>query len=315
MSTPPDHTTRTGAAGARTFALGETGGEPAGVRRHAPARRSRAAGPAAPRRGAGGAPGRHRRVLRSRDQRGVDRRGVVALPGRAGDRDQGPDPPTDRWGQQGNPGRLREAVEGSLRRLRLERIDLYQLARIDPTVPAADQFGVLAELRTGQDPPRGALRGRGRAGRGGAQARAGGLGAEPLQPRRPGLGAVVDHCEREGIAFLPWFPLGAGRLAEAGGALGRWRGATRPRRPRSPWPGCCGAPRSWCPSPAPPRWHTWRRTWPPRRCGSPTTRSGCWARCEQADAAVGRRTDGEPRHSRSGSDELRHLVASGRRDG
>jgi aryl-alcohol dehydrogenase-like predicted oxidoreductase len=55
--------------------------------------------------------------------------------------------------------------------------------------------------------------------------------------------AVLDHCEREGIAFLAWFPLGAGRLAEA--AEGRWwrsRGATTPRRPRSPWPGCCGAP-------------------------------------------------------------------------
>jgi pyridoxine 4-dehydrogenase len=56
--------------------------------------------------------------------------------------------PPDRWGQPGHPGRLREAVEGSLRRLRQDRIDLYQLARIDPTVPAADQFGVLAELRT-----------------------------------------------------------------------------------------------------------------------------------------------------------------------
>ena len=55
--------------------------------------------------------------------------------------------PPDRWGQAGHPGRFREAVEGSLRRLRLDRIDLYQLARINPTAPAADQFGVLAELR------------------------------------------------------------------------------------------------------------------------------------------------------------------------
>jgi pyridoxine 4-dehydrogenase len=128
--------------------------------------------------------------------------------------------PPNRWGQQGNPGRLREAVEGSLRRLRLERIDLYQLARIDPTVPAADQFGVLAELRE-----QGKVRHVGLSEVGVDQVQA----ARKLVPvasvqNRYSLAdrawePVVDHCGAEGIAFLPWFPLGAGRLAEAGGTL------------------------------------------------------------------------------------------------
>ena len=128
--------------------------------------------------------------------------------------------PPNRWGQQGSPGRLREAVEGSLRRLRLERIDLYQLARIDPTVPATDQFGVLAELRE-----QGKVRHVGLSEVGVDQVQA----ARKLVPvasvqNRYSLAdrawePVVDHCEREGIAFLPWFPLGAGRLAEAGGTL------------------------------------------------------------------------------------------------
>jgi pyridoxine 4-dehydrogenase len=128
--------------------------------------------------------------------------------------------PPDRWGQPGHPGRLREAVEGSLRRLRLERIDLYQLARIDPTVPATDQFGVLAELRE-----QGKVRHVGLSEVGVDQVQA----ARKIVPvasvqNRYSLAdrawePVVDHCQREGIAFLPWFPLGAGRLAEAGGAL------------------------------------------------------------------------------------------------
>jgi pyridoxine 4-dehydrogenase len=130
--------------------------------------------------------------------------------------------PPVRWGQPGSPGRLRQAVEGSLRRLRLERIDLYQLARIDPTVPAADQFGVLAELRE-----QGKIRDVGL-----SEVRVDQLeAARRIVPvasvqNRYSLAdrawePVVDHCEREGIAFLPWFPLGAGRLAETGGALGK----------------------------------------------------------------------------------------------
>jgi pyridoxine 4-dehydrogenase len=128
--------------------------------------------------------------------------------------------PPDRWGEQGRPGRLREAVEGSLRRLRLEQIDLYQLARIDPTVPAAEQFGVLAELRA-----QGKIRHVGLSEVGVDQVEA----ARAVVPvasvqNRYSLAdrawePVVDHCEDKGIAFLPWFPLGAGRLTQPGGAL------------------------------------------------------------------------------------------------
>jgi pyridoxine 4-dehydrogenase len=128
--------------------------------------------------------------------------------------------PPDRWGRQGHPGRLREAVEGSLRRLRLERIELYQLARIDPSVPAEEQFGVLAELRQ-----QGKVRHVGLSEVRVDQVQA----AREIVPvasvqDRYSLAdrawePVVDHCQREGIAFLPWSPLGAGRLAETGGAL------------------------------------------------------------------------------------------------
>src|SRR3954454_10348985 len=56
-------------------------------------------------------------------------------------------PGPDQWTPNGRPGHLRRAVEGSLRRLRVERIDLYQLHRIDPGVPADEQLGTLAELQ------------------------------------------------------------------------------------------------------------------------------------------------------------------------
>jgi pyridoxine 4-dehydrogenase len=138
--------------------------------------------------------------------------------------------PPDRWGQPGHPERLREAVEGSLRRLRQERIDLYQLARIDPTIPAADQFGVLAELRE-----QGKIRHVGL-----SEVRVDQLqAAREVVPvasvqNRYSLAdrawePVLDYCQGAGIAFLAWFPLGAGRLVEAGGVLGavaRRHGAT-----------------------------------------------------------------------------------------
>jgi pyridoxine 4-dehydrogenase len=111
-------------------------------------------------------------------------------------------------------------VEGSLRRLRLERIDLYQLARIDPTVPAEDQFGVLAELRE-----QGKIRHVGLSEVRVDQVQA----ARRIVPvasvqNRYSLAdrawePVLNHCESEGVAFLPWFPLGAGRLVKPGGAL------------------------------------------------------------------------------------------------
>src|ERR1700734_465545 len=56
-------------------------------------------------------------------------------------------PGPDKWVENGSPEHLRSACEGSLRRLRLDRIDLYQLHRIDPKVPAEDQLGTLKELQ------------------------------------------------------------------------------------------------------------------------------------------------------------------------
>src|SRR3954447_5268186 len=56
-------------------------------------------------------------------------------------------PAPGRWDENGHPDRLREEVDGSLRRLRLDRIDLWQLHRIDPAVPAEDQFGAIAEMQ------------------------------------------------------------------------------------------------------------------------------------------------------------------------
>src|SRR6202030_4036816 len=56
-------------------------------------------------------------------------------------------PGPDKWVENGKPEHLRSALEGSLRRLRLERIDLYQLHRIDPKVPAEDQLGTLKDLQ------------------------------------------------------------------------------------------------------------------------------------------------------------------------
>ncbi len=138
-------------------------------------------------------------------------------------------PGPDRWVPNGRPERLRRALEGSLRRLRLERIDLWQLHRIDPAVPADEQFAALREFRRA-----GLVRHVGLSE----------VAVEEVERARRIVPIasvqnrynvtdrqwerVVDHCEREGIAFIPWFPLSAGRL-EAGGVLeevARRRGAS-----------------------------------------------------------------------------------------
>jgi pyridoxine 4-dehydrogenase len=118
------------------------------------------------------------------------------------------------------PEDLRDAVEGSLRRLRVDRIELYQLARIDPKVPAEDQVGALADLRE-----QGKIRHVGL-----SEVRVDEVeAARAIVPiasvqNRYSLADrrwedVLDYCQREGVGFIPWFPLGAGSLAEAGGAL------------------------------------------------------------------------------------------------
>jgi pyridoxine 4-dehydrogenase len=124
------------------------------------------------------------------------------------------------WRRDGRPEALREALEGSLSRLRLDRIDVYQLHSVDPTVPLEDQVGTLAELqRVGK------IRHIGLSNvdtRQLAQAR------EVVEvvsvQNRYNVGDrhsenVLEACEREGLAFLPWFPLAVGELAHATGRL------------------------------------------------------------------------------------------------
>lgn len=118
-------------------------------------------------------------------------------------------PGPDIWEADGRPEHLREALEGSLRRLRLERIDLYQFHRPDPKVPFAESIGALAELqRAGKirhigvsNVDVGQL----------AQARAI-VPVVSVQNRYNyedrSAEDVLEACERDGIAFLPWAPVG-----------------------------------------------------------------------------------------------------------
>ena len=134
-------------------------------------------------------------------------------------------PGPDQWTPDGRPEHLSAALDGSLRRLKLERIDLYQLHRIDPTVPLADQLGTLKRFQE-----EGKIRHIGLSEVSVAEIER----ARKLVPivsvqNRYGLTdrqheAVLDHCERERLAFLPWSPLGAGRLARASGPLSRATG-------------------------------------------------------------------------------------------
>jgi len=126
----------------------------------------------------------------------------------------------DQWLPVGRPEYLRQCVEMSLRRLRQERIDLYQLHRIDPQVPAEEQFGVLADMQK-----EGKIRHLGLSE----------VSVEEIENARKhivvttvqnlyNLGNrksedVLNYCEKEGIGFIPWFPVAAGELARPGGPL------------------------------------------------------------------------------------------------
>jgi pyridoxine 4-dehydrogenase len=126
------------------------------------------------------------------------------------------------WPRDGRPEHLREACEGSLRRLRVDRVDLYQLHAPDPEVPFEDSVGELARLQA-----EGKIRHVGLSNVSVEQLRrAQELVAVVSVQNRYSLADrawedVLDECERQGIAFLPWYPLAVGRLAEPGGALGR----------------------------------------------------------------------------------------------
>ncbi|GLY66437.1 aldo/keto reductase [Amycolatopsis taiwanensis] len=129
---------------------------------------------------------------------------------------QGP----DQWAPVGRPEYLRQQAELSLRHLELERIDLFQLHRIDPQVPLADQVG---ELKTLQDEGKISYIGLSE------------VTVDELRQAQQVVGIVsvqnlynlanrsaeplLEHTEREGIGFIPWFPLATGELAGPGSPL------------------------------------------------------------------------------------------------
>lgn len=129
-------------------------------------------------------------------------------------------PGPGRWETDGSPQHLREACEGSLRRLRLDRIDLYQFHRPDPRVSFEDSVWALAELRD-----EGKIRHVGLSNVG-VREIVMALDIVPIVSvqNRYSLAdrsseAVIETCEREGIAFIPWHPLATGDLANPGGPL------------------------------------------------------------------------------------------------
>jgi aryl-alcohol dehydrogenase-like predicted oxidoreductase len=129
---------------------------------------------------------------------------------------QGP----DQWLPVGRPEYLHQQVEMSLRRLRLDRIDLYQLHRIDPKVPLEETLGILKRLQE-----KGKIRHIGLSE----------VNVADIEKARKivpivsvqnrynmsdrGHEDVLNYCEKNGLGFIPWFPVAAGKLAKAGGPL------------------------------------------------------------------------------------------------
>jgi pyridoxine 4-dehydrogenase len=129
-------------------------------------------------------------------------------------------PGPGRWHTNGRPQHLREACEGSLRRLKVDTIDVYQFHRPDSRVPFEDSVWALAELRD-----EGKIRHVGLSNVG-VRELVMALDIVPIVSvqNRYNLTdrsseAVIETCEREGIAFIPWFPLATGKLARPGGDL------------------------------------------------------------------------------------------------
>ena len=124
------------------------------------------------------------------------------------------------WPRDARPERLKECCEGSLRRLRLERIDLYQLHSPDPDVPYEESMGAMKEL---QD--EGKVRHVGVSNVSVEQLEvARGITEVVSVQNRYNLEArdsedVLEVCERDGLGFIPWFPLATGGLAKPGGPL------------------------------------------------------------------------------------------------
>ena len=131
-------------------------------------------------------------------------------------------PGPGKWEPNGRPERLREELDGSLRRLKLERIEVWQLHRVDPKVPEDEQFGTIREFQRE------------------GKVRHAGLSEVTVdqieRARRffPVVSVqnrynladrewenVLDYCEKETIGFIPWFPLQVGKLADQRGALAK----------------------------------------------------------------------------------------------
>jgi len=129
---------------------------------------------------------------------------------------QGP----NKWLPVGRPEYLTQCVEMSLRRLKVERIDLWQLHRIDPKVPVEESLGAIKELQT--------------------QGKIRHVGLSEVKPREIEQASkviqivsvqnqfnigdrkhddTVEYCEQKKIGFIPWFPVAAGKLANPGGPL------------------------------------------------------------------------------------------------
>ena len=128
----------------------------------------------------------------------------------------------DIWKAVGRPEYLRQCVLMSMRRLAVDHIDLWQLHRIDSKVPRDEQFGVIADMQR-----EGLIRHVGL-----SEVSVSDIeGAKKHFPVASVQNmynlvnrkheAVLDYCEREEIAFIPWYPLGAGKLAAEGSVLDR----------------------------------------------------------------------------------------------
>ena len=124
------------------------------------------------------------------------------------------------WPPVGRPEYLRQCVLMSLRRLKVERIDLWQLHRIDAKVPRDEQFGVIADMQK-----EGLIRHAGL-----SQVSVEEIAAAQKHFKVATVQnlynltdraseAVLDHCEAQGIGFIPWYPLASGDLARPGGVL------------------------------------------------------------------------------------------------
>ncbi len=129
-------------------------------------------------------------------------------------------PGPSQWVPNGRPEYLRQQVTGSLKRLGIERIDLWQLHRVDPKVPQAEQFEAIAAMQK-----EGLIRHIGLSEVGVDEVKAAQKvftvttvqNEYNLANRKSE--AVLDYCEAEGIGFIPWFPLAAGSLAKPGSVL------------------------------------------------------------------------------------------------